>query len=330
MHTGFVRRSWLIALAMAFVAVVHAGQSPHATRRHDFGEVLQGTVVSHAFVLRNARSTSVRISGIQASEGLAMSAVPVSLPADGERTLPVTLDTNSIAGPVAASLAVTLDDGESQLFELVGRVKPPIEVRPRPAFFVSTQKGKAKQATLELVNHEPAPVTLSLPPQAADARYRLTLQELEPGRRFRLTLTVNDDAPPGRFSEFIALASTSALKPKVPLGVNLQVRERVYTFPDVVDFGTVRVSDLQAPSAANTQTLMVYQPSGHDFSATPLVKGMAADIAAEPGPQGDRVQVTLSLLPTTEPGPLRGTLVLRTNDPEFAQVTVPVTGQVVE
>lgn len=330
MRTGVIRRSWLMVLAMAFVAVVHAGQSPQDARQHDFGEVLQGTVVRHAFVLRNAGSTPVRISGIQASEGLAMSAVPVSLPAGGERTLSVTLDTNPIAGPVSASLAVALDDGESQLFELVGRVKPPIEVRPRPAFFVSTQKGEARQATLELINHEPAPVTLSLPPQAADARYRLALQEVEPGRRFRLTLTVPDDAPPGRFSEFIALASTSAIKPKVPLGVNLQVRERVYTFPDVVDFGTVRISDLQTSGAAGTQSLMVYQRSGRDFSATPVVEGMAADIAAEPGPQGDRVQVTLSLSPTTEPGALRGTLVLRTNDPEFALVAVPVTGQVVE
>jgi hypothetical protein len=75
---------------------------------------------------------------------------------------------------------------------------------------------------------------------------------------------------------------------------------------------------------------MVYQYSGHEFTATPAVEGMAAHVTAEPGPQGDRVQVTLSLSPATEPGPLRGTVVLRTNDPEFARLTVPVTGQVVE
>lgn len=323
-------RGWLLGLALACIAVVHAEESPQPTRQHDFGEVLQGTVVRHAFVLSNDRATPARIAGIQASEGLAMSSVPVSLPAEGKRELRVTLDTSRITGPVSASLAVTLDDGEQRQFELKGRVTPPIEVRPRPAFFVSTQKGEARQAVLELINHETAPVTLSLPTQPADARYRLALQELEPGRRFRLVLTVAEDAPPGRFSEFIALASSSAIKPKVPLGVNLQVRERVYTFPDVVDFGTVRLSDLQTPSAANTQTLMVYQASGQGFSATPAVEGLAAHVAAEAGPQGDRVQVTLSLPPTTAPGPLRGTLVLRTNDAEFARVTVPVTGQVVE
>lgn len=330
MRTDVRRRGWLMALALGCAAIVHAGEPPQDTRQHDFGEVLQGEVVRHAFALRNDRGTTARITGVQASEGLAMSAVPVTLPADEERLLPVTLDTSRISGPVSASLAVTLDGGDSRQFELVGRVKPPMEVLPRPAFFVSTQKGVARQATLELINHEPAPVTLSLPTQPADARYRLALQELEPGRRFRLVLTLSQDAPPGRFSEFIALASSSAIKPKVPLGVNLQVRERVYTFPDVVDFGTVRVSDLQAGSAANMQTLMVYQSSGGAFRATPAVEGVAANIVAEPGPQGDRVQVTLSLSPATEPGPLRGTVVLRTNDPEFARVTVPVTGQVVE
>jgi hypothetical protein len=325
-----MRRGGLMVLALAGVALVHAGESPQDARQHDFGEVLQGEVVRHAFVLRNDRGTTARITGVQASDGLAMSAVPVTPPADGERSLPVTLDTRRISGPVSASLAVTLDDGGSRQFELVGRVKPPMEVLPRPAFFVSTQKGAAKQATLELINHEPAPVTLSLPTQPADGRYRLALQELEPGRRFRLVLTVSQDAPPGRFSEFIALASSSAIKPKVPLGVNLQVRERVYTFPDAVDFGTVRLSDLKTPSAANTQTLMVYQTSGQGFSATPAVEGLAAHVAAEAGSQGDRVQVTLSLPPTTAPGPLRGTVVLRTNDPQFSRVTVPVTGQVVE
>lgn len=330
MRAGVMRCGWLIVVAMVWLATAHAGDSPLQARQHDFGEVLQGTVVRHAFVLRNDQAVPARIAGIQASEGLAMSAVPVTVPAGGERTLPVTLETGHISGPVSASLAVALEGGGRQLFELVGRVVPPMEVRPRPAFFVSTQKGQARQATLELINHEAEPVALTLPAQPAHARYRLTLAEVEPGRRFRLTLAVHEDAPPGRLSEFIALASTSAIKPKVPLGVNVQVRERVYTFPDVVDFGTVRVSDLQARNAANTQTLMVYQASGRGFRATPALEGLAADLAAEPGPQGDRVQVTLSLPPDAGPGPLRGTLVLTTNDPEFAQLRVPVTGQLVE
>lgn len=322
---------WLgLLLAIAFSVIAHAGQSPQDARQHDFGEVLQGTVVHHAFVLRNERATPMRITGMTASDGLTMSAVPVALPAASERTLPLTLDTRRITGAVTASLAVTLDGGDTRAFELRGKVVPPMEIRPRPAFFVSTQKGQAKQAVLELVNHEAMPVALSLPEPKPDARYSLALQEVEPGRRFRLVLSVPEDAPAGRFSEYIALDSSSNAKPKIPLGVNLQVRERVYTFPDVVDFGTVRASDLKTPGVANTQTLMVYRAAGGGLRATPVLEGVPAEVAAEPGPQGDRVQVTLSLPATTRPGPLHGTLRLNTNDPEFAQLAVPVTGQVVE
>lgn len=329
MRAVMMRCGWVVAL-LACLTVAPATEATPVAAQHDFGSVLQGTAVEHAFVLRNPGDAPLRITGVRASEGLAMKAVAVMVPPRAERTLSVALDTARLSGPVAMSLVVAMDDGTEREFRLGGQVMPPIEVRPRPAFFVSTQKGQSRQAVLDLYNHEAMPVTLSLPTVAPGGRYRLALQELEPGRHFRLTLTVAADAPAGRFSEFIALTSSSRTKPKVPLGVNLQVRERVYTFPDAVDFGSVRVSDLGRPAVANTQTLMVYRSGGRGFSATPDLKGMRANVTAEPGPQGDRVQVTLALPPDTPPGPLRGTLVLRTSDAEFAQLEVPVTGQVVE
>ena len=319
---------WLALVAC--LAAARAADVPPTAAQHDFGSVLQGATVEHAFVLRNPGDAPLRITGIRASQGLAMKAVAVTVPPRAERALPVALDTAGLSGAVAMSLAVALDDGTERAFHLGGQVVPPMEVRPRPAFFVSTQKGQPRQAVLDLHNHEATPVTLALPAPAAHGRYRLALEEVEPGRHFRLTLTVPEDAPTGRFSEFIALSSSSATKPKVPLGVNVQVRERVYTFPDAVDFGTVRLRDLATPSAANQQTLMVYQSGGQGFSATPALEGVRAELTAEPGPQGDRVQVTLALPPDTPTGPLRGTLTLRTSDAEFAQLTVPVTGQVVE
>lgn len=321
---------WVVLLASLTLA--RAAEVSPAPAQHDFGSVLQGVVVEHAFTLRNQGDAPLRITEVRASQGLAMKAVPAVVPARAEHALPVALDTARLSGPLAMSLVVALDDGTEREFHLGGQVLPPMEVRPRPAFFVSTQKGQSRQAVLDLYNHETAPVTLALPmpTPTAQARYRLALQEVEPGRHFRLTLTVPEDAPAGRFSEFIALASSSARKPKVPLGVNIQVRERVYTFPDTVDFGTVRLRDLQSPSAANTQTLMIYQSGGDAFRAVPALKDMQAAVTAEPGPQGDRVQVTLALPPGTPIGPLRGTLTLSTNDAGFAQVTVPVTGQVVE
>lgn len=329
MRAVMMRCGWLVVL-VACLAAARAADVPPVAAQHDFGNVLQGAAVQHTFVLRNQGDAPLRITGARASEGLAMKAVAGTVPPRGERAFPVTLDTTRLSGPVAMSLVVALDDGTEREFHFSGHVTPPMEVRPRPAFFVSTQKGQSKQAVLDLFNHEATPVTLALPAPTANNRYRLALQEVEPGRHFRLTLTVPDDAPTGRFSEFIALTSSSATKPKVPLGVNVQVRERVYTFPDAVDFGTVRLQDLRTPSAANTQTLMVYRSGGHGFSATPALDGMRAGVTAEPGSQGDRVQVTLALPPDTPTGPLRGTLTLHTSDAEFAQVSVPVTGQVVE
>ena len=59
--------------------------------------------------------------------------------------------------------------------------------------------------------------------------------------------------------------------------MNTLVRERVYTFPDVVDFGRLKLSDLRGSPAPGTQTLMIYQTKGKTISNKPIT------LASNPG-----------------------------------------------
>ena len=137
-----------------------------------------------------------------------------------------------------------------------------------------------------------------------------------------MTVTVPPTATPGRLNQRLELRTSSQRQPVLYVGLNSIVRERVYTFPDAVDFG--RVHD----GRRGVQTLMVYQSGGKGFRVETRsdIPGLA--IAAEPGPQGDRVQLTLTLSAGAKPGPVKGTIFLRTNDAEFPELRVPVTGTV--
>src|SRR6185436_17553261 len=130
-------------------------------------------------------------------------------------------------------------------------------------------------------------------------------------------------ADPGRQKHRLDLKTSSARKPVLFVGLHSVVRERVYTFPDAVDFGHVQPG---SPGAA--QTLMVYQSGGKGFQVKARSDIPGLGVEAEPGPQGDRVQLTLSMADGTRPGPLSGTLVLSTNDPEFPELSVAVSGAV--
>jgi len=327
----------LLAGALAWLGLVRAEDTKPgscAECQFNFGTIVQGAVLEHQFPLRNDGAQPLRIAGVQLSPPLQLAKMPAMIPAKGSAMLKLSMDSSSLEGEFEGQLVVMLSDplAQPRVFTLTGKVAPPIEILPRPAFFVSTSKGVAKSATLEIINHQREPIELKIKSPPA-ANYQLKLQAIKPGKRFRLTITVPANAPAGRTSSRLELASSSAAKPIVYVGVNTNVRERVYTFPETVDFGRLTMSELKSGKAAQAgavQTLMVYQTGGKKFGlkASAPVRGMA--LAAERGPQGDRVQITASLVPgKVVPGPIRGSIKLQTNDPEFPTVTVPVTGEIV-
>ena len=300
----------------------------------DFGAVVQGTLVVHEFALRNDSAQPLRIAGVQLSPPLQLARMPAVVPAKSTATLKLSLDSANLEGDYSGQLLVMLDDplAEPRTFTLAGKVTPGIEILPQAAFFLSTSKGVAKSTSLEIINHERQPLDLKLAGQST-AQYRLALQAIKPGRHYRFTATIPAGAPTGRTSNRLELTSSSATRPVVYVGMNTIVHERVYTFPETVDFGRLTMRELNSAQAAQvgaTQTLMVYQTGGNNFTlrARSWIRGLA--LAAERGPNKDRVQVTVSLLPgKIAAGPIRGTIELQTNDPAFPTLSVPVIGEIV-
>jgi hypothetical protein len=77
---------------------------------------------------------------------------------------------------------------------------------------------------------------------------------------------------------------------------------------------------------------MIYQVGGSEFNIKPATDISGLEIKAEPGPKGDRHQLTISLNPRVElkPGVIHGSLFIETNDPEFPRLSVPVSGGILD
>jgi hypothetical protein len=136
------------------------------------------------------------------------------------------------------------------------------------------------------------------------------------------------DGPGGKAADTILLHTSSPTRPLLKVGANTYLRERVYSFPDVVDLGAIRLADLRADRARLGQTLMVYQQNGTDFRVTFSTDAPLA-IRGERGPSGDRWQATVTIKDgDLDPGPIRGSIVVETNDREFQKLTVPVVGTI--
>ena len=209
-------------------------------------------------------------------------------------------------------------------------VERAIEVHPFPAIFLATTRGKAKSASVDVVGRQSAPLELTIakPPSEGVAR----LEGIEPGHRYRVIFSLGAEASAGRRRDRIDLTTSDPLQPVVRIPVLILVRERVHTFPDTVDLGSVRLRDVRAAGRAPnalSQTLMVYQEGGRDFRVEVAARPDGVDVRAERGPHGDRVQLTVSLdARKAKAGRIEGALELATNDPDFPRLRIAVRGTV--
>jgi hypothetical protein len=296
--------------------------------RFEFGEVLSGTVVEHDFALRNTGSAPTRIERVSMTTPLLVTQMPHDVAPGAEGKIHFKLDTVDLEGKFEGAMLVSLNDPALPQARLSfsGRIVPAIELSPRPAFFVAGQRGKGNRAAIEIVNHESEPLRIEKIEHPAE-RFTTQLEALKPGQHYRLTLALKPDGPGGRAAGTILIKTSSKRMPVLKVGANTYLYERVHAFPDVVDLGTWRAAE--AGGAAIT--MMIHEEGGADFKAELSSDVPGLSLKAGRGPKGDRYQVEITLVSEkVRLGPMKGSIVIDTNDAEFPRIIVPVIGQIVE
>jgi len=334
-HCIVLTLAWLISFVSVPFASADAPRALVAEAAFDFGRVIRGSQVEHSFRIKNEGPGSLRLAGLRLTPPLVTRRMPMQVPPGEEASIVLSLDTSGLKGPFEGQALVTLNDPSlpEARFAFRGVVMPPIELVPLPAFFVSAQRGQPREKSIEIINHAPEPLDV-LKVDHPEVRFTTKLETLEEGRRYRLTLSIRPDGPGGKHAATITVRTSNNDVPILRIPANTYLKERVYTFPDLVDIGSLPLSFLlKDPQEAGklAQTLMVYQLGGSDFVAEfssdlPMIR-----IAAERGPRGDRYQAAIELLPDKiKAGRLTGRISIRTNDPEFPNLSVPVTGTILD
>jgi hypothetical protein len=330
----FARLGGLLGCTLFWPLPVDAAETVQATAMHDFGRVLRGTPVRHSFQVENPRAETFRLARIDKSASMAVDEAFAEISPGGTATLTVSVDTHPLNGRYRGVVLLYGDGARTphSTFALTGEILPPLSVEPRPVVFLVATRGEDQSKAVDLVNNEQTPLTITGVRHPTD-RFSTNLETVEDGRRYRLHIAINPNGPGGKHTDSIGIGTTSSASPTVSVTVHSYLRERVYTFPDSVDFGTFRLPDLQRdPDAVRrlSQVLMVYSREAHDLRIETRSDLPFLDIAAEPGPQGDRYQLSITLREEKmEAGSIDGSIEIRTNDPDFPRLMVPVRGRVI-
>ena len=310
------------------VMISNGPKAVFSEARFEFGEVLSGAVVKHDFVLRNTGSALTRIEKVSMTTPLVVTQMPQEVAPGAAGRIHFKLDTASLEGKFEGTILVFLNDPAQPQARLSfsGRVMPPIEISPRPAFFVAGQRGQGNRAEIEIVNNESEPLRIEKI-EHPTGRFTTQLETQKQGQRYRLTLALNPDGPLGRASDTILIRTSSKRIPTLKVGANTYLYERVHAFPDVVDFGTLRAAEV----GGATMTLMIHQEGSSGFKAQLSTDVPGLSLKSERGPKGDQYQVEITLVSDkVRVGPMKGSIFIDTNDSEFPRIIVPVSGQILE
>jgi uncharacterized protein DUF1573 len=322
----------LVLSVAAFSALIHA--APPAPRgivandTYDFGSVRQGASVRHAFIIQNAGDRSLRIMGAKLSmPGLTVRVAPVEIPANGEGAATMELNTERVAGAIEGTVQLQWNDPTRSLASLTlkGYVVPRIAIEPVPALFLSAFSAEPAVRTLTIRNNEPQPLTITGVEHSA--RLRVSVAELEPGKVFTVTARSVDGVPAGRYEESVTLLTDMPAGKRINVPVYLWIKPDLYANPENVDFGTLRLEDVQRSDART----VFLKRRGDAFRITAVVcDSSALDVAHSPAGRSNSFRIDVRLRPDAlRRGSLDAKIRVMTSDPGFPEVVIPVSGSVI-
>jgi len=289
--------------------------------------------VEHVFQFRNNSKETIEAGGIKVTP-------PLQVPNISARVLPGELGMLRFrlgeprpVGEYEGLIEVDFKNpGISNItFEVTGTIIPLIEAKPFPAFFVSTGRGKSKETSIQLINHDKEPLEIT-GIECPSTRFSLRLETNQLGERYTLFLKLKGEGKTGRASDPITLHTSNKKEPVLLIGANTFIHGRVHTFPEDLDFGTIDAARVRTNDALRktlTQVLMVYQDAGTNFQVTAKTDLPFLHILEQPSKTGEQVQIELALEPRgLRAGDFQGHLQLQTNDPDFPTIEIAVRGRV--
>jgi hypothetical protein len=333
MSRNLASLTWLLLSAAALAPQTHAQSVLARSEAFDFGTIGLTDELQHTFVFTNNGPRALEIENVELTPPLIVTKMPSRIPPGEKADVTVRLETPREKSDFRGSVVVNFKNEASapRVFWLVGKIVPPIEFDPFPIFFVSTLRGQEKTASLEIINHEPDSLEIRNV-ENPSSRFTTKLETLEAGRRYRLSLTMTGNGPAGRAADTLTLVTSSRSQPFLEIRANTILNERVHTFPDAIDFGPISAAYLKAHPEelqATAKRVMIYQEDGKNFQISAATDVPFLKPSTSQAQLKDRFEVRLSVVPEKlKAGPVKGVLVVDTNDSEFPRVTIPITATV--
>ena len=308
-------------------------QAKLAATDYDFGEVRLGQAVSHEFLVRNLGKGVLKVERAELSlPNMALRAKAIEPGSEGGIILE--LKTAGTIGLIEAQALIFFNDPllPKAVLTLRGRVHAPIEFRPFGEVYLAAFKDEPVERVLTVVNNEEKPNAVKQI-QSEGSHFLASLKTVEPGKVYTVSVRVAPGTSVGLYEETLAIEMSSPAGRVLKVPVHLLVKPDLYATPDAADFGEISLEKIRRSVGMLDllkQAILVTSRR-EQFSIISIVCDLPA-VTVRRTPSGAasrtfRIDVSLNQ-ERLERGPLNGSIIVRTSDPEFPELRIPVRGGV--
>jgi hypothetical protein len=291
---------------------------------HDFGRVVVGTVLHHTFTFTNTGAAPLHISDVRSSCGCTTSGAWTKQVAPGMAgSIPIEFHTVSFTGPVTKSIDVESDDPAqpSVVLTVTADVWRPILIQPPSAVVrVILDSPTNPPAVVRITSNEEGPLELS-EPVSDHPSLVAKLTEVEPGESFDLSVTAVPPIGRGNVFAKITMKTSSAAMPTISVPAYIVAHPAVVVSPQQIRLpaGILKTNVVRDVSirCLATSELVISEPeinvAGVTGQVTELQRGRLYSLRLV-FPEGLELD-----------GKREAAVTLKSNQPQFATIKIPIT-----
>ncbi|MEM7230642.1 MAG: DUF1573 domain-containing protein [Planctomycetota bacterium] len=200
---------------------------------HNFGEVWAGPVLSHTFAMRNTGSKPLRITNVKPECGCTSAGdYPKVIAPGAVGRFPFSLKTLKLTRNTRKSVRISTDTPGKPLvtLTLLADVKKSLDYESWVLIRAMPKDTTSQQKIVSIRNYHPDPVSISMEP-VKNKSFSASLEEVDPGRQFKLTLNSHPPYKIGYERETLTFKTDAKGVPEFTIRANLHVPDRIEVVP---------------------------------------------------------------------------------------------------
>jgi hypothetical protein len=343
----FVSRHGIAVVAAGWIAALLLGGVAHAddiaprpklvveNTEVDLGIREPGPRLEFVFQLKNTGTAPLQITDLKPSCGCLVPRCDREIPAGGSGSVTVTMESAALRGAIKKNLVVCSNDAERPEVALTVKalVRPSVELVPASNFLLPLRRGQSVERIVTVNSYEAPPAQI-LKIESSEPFLKAEVLPVEtssddkqsPSQQ-QVRVTVLPEAPYAPFAATVTIETNNASHSRLVLNVNGYPEGAVSASPARIYFD--QISAAPNPLAPAERFITLLKKDG-SFKLLGIEADPALRVTTSSDSTGQFCEVILRYQGGWKPGPLKGTIVIKTTDPGMPRIEIPYTGQVVE